>query len=146
MPYSDHRYDLPQALHDAGLDIDCLLIIAGPEHARHFSVYGSDHTVWLLSDVSHTQSDASADQLIGASANYQGLTKGGLLPTLLVGNEQAYSGKSQKLHQFEMLKKRYAQFSKLRPDYLGWVNVTAEAKEAPIPVSMLQDLARRILV
>lgn len=146
LPHGSEANTLPRTLSDAGLEIDCLLIIAGTGHARHFAVYGSDQAVWLLSDVAHTLSESAVDALIAASADYQGLIKGGALPTLLVGDDQAYAGKSQKQNQFENLKKRYAQFSKLRPDYLGWINIATDAADPAIPLSMLQDLARRILV
>lgn len=147
LPHGAEANTLPRVLANAGLEMDCLLIIAGPDHQRHGAVYGADQLIWLLGDVAHTTSESTVDQLIRITADYQGLCKGGMLPTLLVGNDQTYAGKSQKQNQFENLKKRYSQFSKLRPDYLGWINIATDASSDPaIPLSMLQDLARRILV
>ena len=137
---------LPNELRSVGLEIDYLLIIGGPDHAHHSSVYGGDQLIWLLCAASHAASDFALDGLLNQCAPYQGRTKNSALPTLMVGNDQIGPGKSSKQAPFDALKKRFAQYSKLRPDYLGWISATAEADETPIPVSLLQDLSRRLLV
>lgn len=140
------REHLPDALRASGLEIDYLLIIAGRDHARHYPIYGNDQLVWLLTDAANTMTEQRMDQLLKLCAPYQGFSKSSALPTMVVGQEQTPTAKTGKQAAFESLKKRFVQFSKLRPDYLGWISTNPEGAEAPIPVSLLQELSRRLLV